>query len=51
MTIEELKALSITEVKAMAYDCLVRLENEKNSLNILNQVIAEKVQAKDVPQG
>jgi hypothetical protein len=42
MTIEELKALPIESVKALAYDCLVRLETDKQNLNILNHVIAEK---------
>jgi hypothetical protein len=42
MTIEEVKKLSLAEVKALAYDTLARLENEKNSLQVLNQIIAEK---------
>jgi hypothetical protein len=45
MTIEEVKALSVTEVKALAYDCLVRLETDKQNLAVLNQIIAEKATA------
>ena len=45
MTIDELKALSVESLKAMAYDALARLENEQNNLRVLNQVIAEKSKA------
>ena len=50
MTIDELKALDIKELKAMAYDALARLENEQNSIRVLNQIIAEKSQPKAEPK-
>jgi hypothetical protein len=42
MTIEELKALDVKELKAMAYDQLAARENATNNLQIINQVIVEK---------
>ena len=42
MTIDELRTKDLMEIKSMAYDCLARLENEQNNLNVLNKMIAEK---------
>ena len=46
MTIEELKALDVKELKSMAYDAIARLENEQQNVRVLNQIIAEKSQPK-----
>ena len=46
MTVEQLKALDIKELKAMAYDQLGLLEQTQANLRIINQVIAEKSQPK-----
>lgn len=42
MTIDELKALDLRELKAMAYDQIAIVEQAQANLKIINQVIAEK---------
>ena len=49
MTIDELKALDIKELKAMAYDQIAAKENAEKNLQIINSVIAEKSQPKVEP--
>lgn len=44
MTIEQLEAMSLNDLKVMAYDTIGRLEAAKNDLGILNQLIAKKSQ-------
>ena len=46
MTQEELKALDLKELKAMAYDQFALVENAQNNLKVVNQVIAEKAKEK-----
>jgi hypothetical protein len=50
VTIDELKALDIKELKAMAYDQISLTENAQKNLQIINQVIAEKSQPKAEPK-
>ena len=50
MTIEELKALDITALKALAYDQIGLLEQTQSNVRIINQVIAEKSQKKEEPK-
>lgn len=50
MTIEQVKALSLCEVKALAYDTLARIENEQKNLQVLNQIIAEKSKPVEEPK-
>jgi hypothetical protein len=42
MTIDELKALDVKDLKVMAYDQLALAEQTQANLRIINQVIAEK---------
>lgn len=52
MTLEQLKALDVKELKAMAYDQLALVEQTQQNLRIINQVIAEKSQPKkEEPKG
>ena len=42
VTIEELKLLSVVELKAMVYDEIHNIEKATQNRNLLNQLIAEK---------
>lgn len=48
MTIEELKEKTIEELKALAYDQITSIENAKNNLGILNQLIKTKIEKLNV---
>lgn len=39
----DLKTLSVTELKALAYDCLATMENIQKNLSAINQEIAKKM--------
>lgn len=43
-TIEQLQAMSVQELKALAYDSLANIENQQKGLEVLNQLIAQKSQ-------
>lgn len=38
----DLTIMSITELKAVAYDVLVQIEQQQNNLRLINQEIAKK---------
>ena len=44
----DISNMSIEALKALAYDQLAIKENAQRNLNAINQMIAEKSQAKDV---
>lgn len=48
MTLEQLKALSLTEIKAIAFDEFAKLGMCQKNLEVLNQLIAEKSQPASV---
>ena len=42
----DLKTMSITDLKALAYDCLATLQKIQGDLNLVNQEITTKSQIK-----
>jgi len=48
MTIDELRTMSKTELEALAFQAIKRLQNEQNNVNVLEQLIAEKSKTKAV---
>lgn len=50
MTLEEIEKLSLTEIKAMVYDEMVKAETAQKNIQLLNQIIAKKSQSTTEPQ-
>lgn len=49
MTLEDLEKMSVVELKAMAYDILARIEQEQKNLQVLNQLMAKKMEKEKKP--
>lgn len=39
----EIDKLTIIELKALAYDCLVKIENAQKDLSVINAMISKKI--------
>lgn len=50
MTIQDLKKKSVEELKVIAYDTQIQLEGLRQSLQVINQLIAEKPEPKSEPK-
>lgn len=46
----DLKALSINDLKALAYDCIAVINKQQQNLQMIEQVIFEKMQVQQQEQ-